>query len=333
MKSNIKVKVVYVTILFTILCLINSCRPVEQISANQPNPSGNDLPANTISIDIRNKNAVINAYKQEFLKLSPNLEWVGNIENCQEGYASKVLLAAQLNRINYFRSMAGIDNKVTFIDSLTSKSQKAALMMASANTLSHTPSTIWKCYSPEGAQAAGHSNLAMSSGDSPDFITQYMQDAGANNKSVGHRRWLLSLRNRTMGSGNVFQQRANSCYNALWVFGDSYFNSPRSKTREEYVAWPVAGYIPNQIIYPRWSFQLSDADFSLAQVSVKYNGVIINPSIVSRSDNYGENTLVWEMESIQNITTDLVYEVMIQNVKVASQIRSFTYKVIAINPI
>lgn len=322
----------YTLCLLVAVYALYSCRTTEEVSPTD-NPTATNPTATNIGIDVSNRKAVVAAYTKEFGSPVPAIGWVGNLDNCQEGTASKVFVDAQLSRINYFRAMAGIDGSVVFVDSLNRKAQKAALMMAVANTLNHQPPLTWKCYSTEGAQAAGRSNLSGNSDNSPDFITQFMGDYGVNNTAVGHRRWILFPRNKTMGTGNVANTANRAGYNALWVIGDNTFGTTRNKTRTEYIAWPVAGYNPYQLVYPRWSFQYDGADFSQAQVSVKSNGTSANPTIVSRTTNgYGENTLVWEMEAIKQPTTDLVYEVTVQGVSITNQLRSFSYKVIVIDP-
>lgn len=34
------------------------------------------------------------------------------------------------------------------------------------------------------------------------------------------------------------------------------------------MAWPPAGYVPYQVIYPRWSFAIAGANFSQAAVTM-----------------------------------------------------------------
>ena len=180
---------------YTLYLLIASyalygCRTAEEVPPTN-NPNTTDPASTNIGIDVSNRQTVVDAYKKEFGSPVPAIGWVGSLDNCQEGTATKAFVDAQLSRINYYRSMAGIDGSVVFVDSLNRKAQKAALMMTVANTLNHQPPLTWRCYSTEGFQAAGRSNLASNSDTSPDFITQFMADYGTSNTAVGHRRWIL----------------------------------------------------------------------------------------------------------------------------------------------
>src|SRR3954464_7620558 len=60
-----------------------------------------------------------------------------------------------------------------------------------------------------------------------------------------------------MGTGDVPSSGpADDPYpaaNELCVFDGNTFG-PRPATREEYVAWPPPGYVPYQVVGPRWSF-------------------------------------------------------------------------------
>lgn len=55
--------------------------------------------------------------------------------------------------------MAGVPATVVLSGEFTAKAQKAALMMSVNRQLSHSPDSTWICYSAEGAEAAGKSNL------------------------------------------------------------------------------------------------------------------------------------------------------------------------------
>src|SRR5438034_1286336 len=92
-----------------------------------------------------------------------------------------------------------------------------------------------------------------------DAITAYIWDFGANNDIVGHRRWLLYPQTKVMGTGDVPNQGGFAAANATWVF-DANYGGPRPATRKPFVSWPPAGYVPYQVVYPQWSFALSNVN-------------------------------------------------------------------------
>ncbi|MBC7261948.1 MAG: CAP domain-containing protein, partial [Chloroflexi bacterium] len=155
--------------------------------------------------------------------------WTGSHAACDAGGTSEAFRTAILQRINYFRAMAGVPADITFDEALNGKAQKAALMVSANGRLSHAPDASWRCYSLEGALGARSSNLYLEV-HSCTAIDGYMQDAGSGNEHVPHRRWLLNPRTLTMGIGDIPPSSGHPAANALWVFGAA--SAERPKTRD-----------------------------------------------------------------------------------------------------
>jgi len=245
-----------------------------------------------------------------------------NISSCTPGMNSPAFQEAVRRRINWFRALAGLPAAVTFDASESAQDQSGALMMSKNNQLKHTgiPPT-WSCFTTDGTNAAAHSNLALGY-NGPDAITGYLWDFGADNFSVGHRRGILYPQTQVMGSGDVPQQNSFDAANATWIYDANYYLT-RPTTRTPYVAWPPAGYVPYQVVYPQWSFALSNANFSLATVNMKSNGVSIAVAIQPYQTGYGENTLVWYPSTLDPTSastifpfngTDTFYSITVSNV-------------------
>jgi hypothetical protein len=166
--------------------------------------------------------------------------------------------------------MGGLPADVILDSGWNAKCQAAALMMSAQGQLSHYPDASWACYSEDGKDAAGHSNLAGCAG--PEAIEAYMHDWGDSNYFVGHRRWILYPPQKVMGTGSVPATSVNGTYhfaaNALWVVG-GFGTRPAAP---EWVAWPPDGYVPYPVVYPRWSFSYPGADFSRASVAMSQSG-------------------------------------------------------------
>jgi uncharacterized protein YkwD len=272
-------------------------------------------------------------YQQVYLA-SENvpIDWTGNHSTCNAGTTSQSFRDAVLLRINYFRAMAGVPAGVAFSTEYTRKAQQAALMMSRNGQLSHSPPSNWACYTAEGAEAAGSSNLYLGT-YSWGAIDGYIEDPGSGNSAAGHRRWILYPQTQAMGTGDIPSTGGYWAANALWVF-DANMWGARPPTREEFVAWPPPGYVPYQVVFPRWSFSYDEAGFSSATVSMTRNGSGISVSVKPVVNGYGENTLVWEPNAAFGIApmSDITYTVSIQNVLVGSVSRSFAYNVIVFNP-
>lgn len=265
--------------------------------------------------------------------------WTGNVSKGQAGNTSQAFKDAIFLRINFFRAFAGVPGDVVNNPTWSSKGQAAALIMSRNGRLSHNVPTSWKSYSAGGAEAAANSNLALSY-FGPTAISSYMEDPGAVNKAVGHRRWILYPQSVRMGTGDIPATSGFFAANALWTFDASTYSGERPEVRDEFVAWPPAGYVPFQLIYPRWSFSYPRADFSSASVSISRNGATVPVRIDSRQPGYGENAIVFVPDNVNPDSwsgpvvpaRDTTSTVTVSNVLVDGAFRSFTYDVISFNP-
>ena len=243
-------------------------------------------PSAVTTKSLPSRDTVASLYQSDYLgSLGGSIGWTGNIGSCTAGTTSSAYRNATMDMINFFRVVAGLP-AVSNFSSKNDEAQKAALIMDANNALSHAPSPSWDCYSAAGAEGAGSSNLALGAAGA-NAIDLYMEDPGTFNAPVGHRRWILYPRQNAIATGST--PRAN----ALYVFA-SFGARPATPS---VVAWPPAGFVPYQVIYPRWSFSLNNApnaNYSNATVSVTQGGVSKSASIVSRTDNgFGDNTLVF----------------------------------------
>jgi hypothetical protein len=173
-------------------------------------------------------------------------------------------------RVNYFRAMAGVPAQIALSDAYNAKAQQAALMMSVNNQLSHDPPATWQCYTADGDQAAGSSNLALGI-YGWNAITGYIQDPGSSNGAVGDRRWILYPQAQTMGTGDVPSDSGGPASNELWVF-DGRYGTSRPPVRDTFVARPPPGFVPYQVVFPRWSFSYPAANFSSAAVTMTLDG-------------------------------------------------------------
>ncbi len=282
-------------------------------------------------VDTQNKDAVRQFYLNVYLA-SENVPsgWTGSHNPCKVGTTTAAFREAVLKRINYFREMSGIPAVTGFLTDYNRKAQAAALMMSANGALSHDPPSNWKCYSADGDEGAGSSNLYLGV-YGPAAISGYVYDPGSGNYPVGHRRWILYPQTQYMGTGDIPPVSGYWSANALWVFDLDNMWGPRPATRDEFVAWPPKGYVPRQVVYPRWSFSYPGANFSSTSVAVTRGGKPVSVSVSPVVNGYGENTIVWELgESLPS--GEVVYTVSLQNVKIDSVNRNFSYQVMIFDP-
>lgn len=262
--------------------------------------------------------------------------WEGDLPACDPGDTDSAFQKAVLQRINYYRQAAGVPPLERLNPTYNRKAQAAALMMSRNQQLSHNPPASWSCYSEDGSQAAGSSNLYLGT-HGPSAVSGYIRDPGAGNSFVGHRRWILYPQTREMGTGDIPPTSSYSPANALWVFG-SYTSDSRPATRNPFVAWPPPGYIPSQVVYPYWSFSYPEADFSKAVVSLSRDGKSVPITLFSPVNGFGENTLVWKIKGMDDhaawpaVSQPDHLTVIIQGVRINGQVQTFSYPVTIFSP-
>lgn len=318
-------------------CIRERRAPTTTTDGAETGPSG---PRGGVTIDPMQREVVRAFFAQHYAPFdSVPSEWNGNVDLRLPGTTSAAFKAAIIERVNYFRAMAGVPADVTLAELESQKDQSAAMMMSAQNALSHNPDSSWAGYTPEGAEAAGKSNLYLGV-RGPAAITGYIRDPGANNAAVGHRRWVLYPQTRTMGTGDVEAAGKHAAANALWVAESATSNSPRPPVRDAYVAWPPRGYVPYQVVFQRWSLSYPEASFESATVEIVRDGQPIalhNPPYVS--NGYGENTIIWELPGLIDAdgvmiqpTADTSIAVVVRNVQIAGSMRDLRYTVIAFDP-
>jgi uncharacterized protein YkwD len=260
--------------------------------------------------------------------------WTGSIAGCNPGTVTQDFRDATLARINYFRAMAGVPSTIAFTAANNTKAQAAALIMSAQNDLSHEPPNTWACWTQDGFDGAGASNLALGQ-TGPTAIDQLMYDGGANNTFAGHRRNMLNAQLLEMGTGSVPGTGPNSAAQAQ-LLGAA--GSTPITPRDTYVAWPPKGFVPYQTVYPRWSFSLRGGDFTNATVTMTRPGNVSVPaSIIDRRDWSGPG-VVWVANNLADgaswpkPTSDEPIAVTVGNVIVSGTPQSFTYTTTIFDP-
>jgi hypothetical protein len=287
----------------------------------------------SLSVDPQDRQASMDFFNQVYLASEAvAAAWTGSHAACDAGTTADAFRYAVQLRINYFRAMAGVPGDVQLSPEYNRKAQQAALMMSVNDQLSHSPPPSWECYSEEGREAAGSSNLYLGV-YGPAAISGYVMDPGDGNYAVGHRRWILYPQTKGMGSGDIPPGGTYRPANALWVFDENLW-TPRPQTREEYVAWPPPGYVPYQVVFPRWSFAYAQADFSSATVEMSAGGEDIPLALQPVVNGYGENTLVWQPDLAfdQPPQDDTSYTVLVRRVGIGGAFHDFSYQVTIFDP-
>lgn len=312
--------------------LLGTAPVLEKPPANAGAQSPVRSVAQGLSVDIRDRAAVVDFWNNVY-KSSEGvaIDWTGSVATCTAGTTNPDFTQATLQRVNYFRAMAQLPGDITLDSTLNAKCEEAALMMAANQSLNHAPPDTWLCYTTDGFDAAGHSNLALGA-YGPRAIDLYMSDTGQYNYAVGHRRWILYPPLVTVGTGS--NDASPGLYpgaDALWVIGAFGTRPPAP----EWVSWPPPGYVPYPIVPGRWSFSYPQADFDNATVTMTQGGMTVSVTLEPVDNSgYGDRTVVWvpAISAGANPGQDTTYSVTVQNVVVDSTPRQFQYDVTIIDP-
>lgn len=282
-----------------------SASPAGAAPLTPQGPAATGASSNT-NIDNNSREAVRNAFTTWYLPTqSAPIGWSGSVARCDPGAPSAVTSNATLSAVNYFRSLAGV-RPVTFDPGLSSSAQQAALMMTANNSLSHNPPGWWRCWSGQGAEAAARSNLSLGVTGAAG-VTAMINDSGAGNSAVGHRRWILEPTRATMGAGSTSNALALHTMGAVAPRLDS---SP--------IAWPSAGYFPRELEPSRrWSLTIPGADFSAATVSVVGPDGALSVGRHAPVNGYGDPTLVWQVNDLveRSGLPDRTYRVTVNGIR------------------
>lgn len=315
-----------------ILCSLSYFHSFAQQLGPPPKRNVNNVPEYPALRNLRvqsiastcNRTTVVNNYVNNYLGSAVSLSelgWTGNNSGCMAGVISSTAQTKTFQRINYFRNLVGLGS-VSYTSSYDVQTQEAALMMKANNALDHFPPNSWLCYTTNGYNGAGNSNLALGSYAS-NAIDLFMSDPGAGNYMAGHRRWVIYSKAVNFGHGST----NNS--DALWVF-----TAPGNPAGlPPYITWPVAGYMPRTLIPQRWSFSIPGADFSSATATVlDENNNNVGLTVNTLTNGYGDNTIVWDLTSAPSFSgsADVLYQVTVSNVKISGVTQSpYSYNVIA----
>ena len=263
------------------------------------------------------------------------LNWTGDVTGCIVGATNLEHRQAVIDRVNYARTLVGLPT-VTLQDGLpTTQVQSAALMMLANGALSHAPPMSWLCYSVDGSDGAARANIALGV-KGVDAVDLYLDDVGAGNAAVGHRRWILYPPQVSLATGDVFRAASQPfpAANALHVLG-TFGARPATPGG---IAWPPAGFVPYQNLpfkSNRWSYSYPGADFTGASVTMTGPAGPIPVTLEALATGFGDNTLVFRPTGVPygNPGTDATYRILVSGMTGPGVPASIEYTVTIIDPL
>ena len=273
-----------------------------------------------VVLDTSNREIVEAAWKRLESRPRHRMNWTGSVSACRAGDTDPQFKTDVLRRVQWFRAMAGVSPGIELDNGVSALAQHAALVMAANGDLTHEPDSSWRCFSDEAFEGASKSNLSL--GDfGVESIDGYMEDPGADNLPVGHRRWILDPTLLVIGTGDTRNT------NALFVINDRVNEEATTREPDGFIMWPPRGFVPRKQIYPRWSVSHRTADFSRATVVINHGGktkTFSNP--YNDNDGYGmQNSLVFEWRRPERGSGPV--RVVVRNILVNGEPKNLEYQV------
>lgn len=264
---------------WAVAALLLACGEDEPATSDDDGGGGSGLGGSVGGGDVGGAAAICARWNADRANLSEGA-WSGDVSSCDPGDISAEGRDNTLRMVNLYRFLAGLP-EVSTDATLDAKAQACSLMMHANDALSHTPPTSWSCYSNDGAEAAGKSNLATAPGVMA--VDLYMADPG-NETTMGHRRWILSNGLGPIGLGST------SGFSCMWVLG-SFGAGP------SFTAFPSPGPFPVEAMTAAfasvdstgWTIQSDTLDLTDAVVTVSDAGEALPITVTALLPNYGSS--------------------------------------------
>ena len=170
-----------------------------------------------------------------------------DVARCQAGEVSEQEKQKVLDRVNFIRSLHGLD-PVEYNPAGDEQTAQCALIISANRKLSHTPDTGWTCWSQDAYDGCNSSNIYIQWGRARDefasetIVDGFMTDEGV--ETLGHRRWLIDPWLADISFGRVDRtspdQYRNTTGAAIQVIGGAQQNIGSSGI--EFVAYPFEDY-------------------------------------------------------------------------------------------
>jgi hypothetical protein len=357
---NYQKKIMRTSLLLSISLVTSLLVSTASAQIASPNQFGEARGSYVPKVDVTDRRQMINLYnaynvrwKNMFNDNQVPVNRTSDTSKCFAGDVSPAFRELVARQSNIYRAIAGLDSVKVADKASNDAAQAAALIqqqyMAASASITHSPKPTDNCYSAIGADTSAKSNLTAGLYSGVIAPLGYIDDAGPNNRIVGHRVNFLAPNLAKFAIGDVRAaipsiQNSVSAANAM-----TPFVRVATAVDNEPVFWPPRNAMLPVEWYPmssnRWSMQCPTCSFNAATLSVKFQG---RPIAVSTVVSGG--TFVWTIEDaaatydtknyasaevetfIRYPENDEVFDVELRGVSVGGVLTNYAYKVTVFDP-
>ncbi len=247
--------------------------------------------ASGIGLDSWDRSGVVRSYLDEFGRDEPDAGFTGDVSACEPGTTSDEYRSGVVQRFNWYRAAAGL-GEVSENAAHTVIAQHATLMHLANEQ--YTLSQDAKCFTAE-AERISRNALGLLGRTGAAAVDIAVRSDLRHNL----RRNVLTPHLGQIGVGHT--SNPDSPYRVSFMlymdYGDAW-NAARPRVREArgFVAWPPAGFVADDLVPRKWSFSLSNADYSGADVTVADHVGTLPVTVVSQDDWFREHSLTWAVD-------------------------------------
>jgi hypothetical protein len=252
-------------------------------AASNPPDAGAVNPANPPAFDLSTAAGVCNAW-QTGHAVANDSPWTAGSSQCDPGTLPQSSFDETLARIAMYRHFVGL---APVIEAPNSRAEfMACAAVASWNPPGsgnpHAPAPTATCYTPQGADGAGNSNIAWGGRVPADGIDQYAEDFG-NETTFGHRRWLL---NPSLGAVGIGFYAGGGPYGAAQCLGIHDFSG--TGPSPDWIAMPPPGMSPLTMASWTWTFHHKSGAATAMTVTRVSDGANMPMTTLPLDPGYGQ---------------------------------------------
>ncbi len=236
--------------------------------------------------EVRYKNTRIYSYKRNNETLAAT-GWKGISKRCEAGEMPDSTIEKVTDRINYFRTAAGVRDLVRFSQDKGEFCQEASVMYAPVGVFTREPTPETHiCFTQGAAEAARYAQVVK---DNNPAIAATVLVSDQKSQELYNRQYILAPNAKYFGFG------ASENNSVFWMVAPGEKLADSSYYQKNFISWPPQGYCPNMLMFEKWSFSMyGDLKDAKIEVSAPHISKMTVSGHVEQSPMLPFSTLVFD---------------------------------------